>query len=229
MADESRALKRSELYTLVWQKAVQRVAADIGISDVALAKACRKQHIPLPERGYWRRKEWGYKVRQPPLLSLPGGGDPIVAFHATPHAKDAPEPEILSPEEQFERLPENSVVVPESLDQLARPVRHTRAALRQRKPGDYGLVDTSAKDCFRVQIAPASLERAMRILQALADAFAARGHEVVEGDDQRSGLRVRVNGEVLTLSLTERVRKVSHVLTEREEIRQELNLGWKAP
>ena len=31
MADESRALKRSELYTLVWEKAVQRVAAGLDV------------------------------------------------------------------------------------------------------------------------------------------------------------------------------------------------------
>lgn len=80
METQERMLRRSELYALVWEKAVQRVAADIGISDVALAKACRKQHIPVPERGYWRRKEWGYMVGQPALPPLPNGGDPVITF-----------------------------------------------------------------------------------------------------------------------------------------------------
>jgi hypothetical protein len=99
-------LRRSELYVLVWEKAVQRVAVDIGVSDVAVAKACRRNGIPVPERGYWRRKEWGYKVKQRPLPSLPNGSDPAIIFHATARAKDPGTPEVLSAEEQFERRPE---------------------------------------------------------------------------------------------------------------------------
>jgi len=166
METEEHVLRRSELYALVWEKAVQRVAVDIGVSGVAVAKACRKHGIPVPERGYWRRKEWGYKVRQPPLPALPDGSDPYITFHAASRSADTASPEVLSPEEEFERRPENRVVVPESLDHVARPVRHTRAALRKRKPDDHGLLETRAKDCFRVQVAPASLDRAMRMLQA---------------------------------------------------------------
>ena len=37
------------------------------MSDVGLAKICRKHDIPVPPVGYWRRKETGYKVARPPL------------------------------------------------------------------------------------------------------------------------------------------------------------------
>jgi hypothetical protein len=224
MTEEVRELKRSELYALVWEKAVQRVAADIGISNVALAKTCKKHRIPVPERGYWRRKEWGYKVRQEPLPPLPDGSDPILYFYATPRPEEAPA--TLTPEGEFERRPENAVVVPETLDKLSRPVRHTLAGLRKRKADDNGLVGTWAKDCFRIQVAPASLDRVTRLLQALVDAFAARGYELLEGDEGGGGIRVKVKGEALSFSLVERLKQVPHVVTEREEIRQELNPGW---
>jgi hypothetical protein len=229
MDAKERVLRRSELYALVWEKAVQRVAVDVGVSDVAVAKACRKHKIPVPERGYWRRKEWGYKVKQPPLPALPNGGDPVIVFHATARATDPGTPEVLSPEEQVEQRPENRIVVPESSEHLARPVRHTRAALRKHRPDTYGLLETRAKDSFCVQVAPASLDRAIRILQALVEAFSVRGHEVLDGDEHGSGLQVRVQGEVLSMSLTERVKQIPHVVTEKEEIRQELNPGWKPP
>jgi len=46
---------------------VQRAAAQFGVSDVALAKACRRQQVPLPPRGYWARKAAGQAVSPPPL------------------------------------------------------------------------------------------------------------------------------------------------------------------
>lgn len=39
---------REELYAEVWEKPLVKVAPKYGISDVALAKVCRKLQIPLP-------------------------------------------------------------------------------------------------------------------------------------------------------------------------------------
>jgi len=53
------SFSRQELYKLVWSKPIKELAADFGISDVGLAKACRAADIPTPERGYWARKKAG--------------------------------------------------------------------------------------------------------------------------------------------------------------------------
>ncbi|ODR95232.1 hypothetical protein AUC70_05925 [Methyloceanibacter stevinii] len=55
-------LTRKQLYELVWSEPKQRLAAQIGISDVALAKHCRKLGIPVPERGYWNKLQAGKPV-----------------------------------------------------------------------------------------------------------------------------------------------------------------------
>ena len=47
---------------MVWSTPVHRLAAEFGISDVGLAKYCRRQQIPLPSRGYWARKAAGQDV-----------------------------------------------------------------------------------------------------------------------------------------------------------------------
>ena len=180
METQERRLRRRELYALVWEKAVQRVAVDLGVSDVAVAKACRKHQIPVPERGYWRRKDWGYKVKQPLLSALPNGSDPWITFHATTRSTDTTSPKVLSPEDEFEQRPENRIAVPDTLDHLARPVRHTGAVLRQQQPDDHGLLETRAKDCFRVQVAPASLDRAMRMLHALVGALATQDRPLAD-------------------------------------------------
>lgn len=46
---------------------MRTIAQEYGISDVGLAKVCRKLMIPLPGRGYWAKKEAGQAVTRLPL------------------------------------------------------------------------------------------------------------------------------------------------------------------
>jgi hypothetical protein len=43
------------------------LAQDFGLSDVALAKRCRKLGVPVPGRGYWAHVAAGQAPRQPAL------------------------------------------------------------------------------------------------------------------------------------------------------------------
>jgi len=58
---------RLELYQRVWNTPVFRLAREFGISDVALAKLCRRRAIPIPPRGYWARLGAGQPVERPRL------------------------------------------------------------------------------------------------------------------------------------------------------------------
>lgn len=55
-------LSREQLHRLVWSMPMQRLAKQVGISDVAIAKHCRKLGIPVPQRGYWNKLNAGHKV-----------------------------------------------------------------------------------------------------------------------------------------------------------------------
>ncbi len=54
-----RCLTRKELHALVWSEPMSKLAKGFGVSDVAMAKACAKVHVPVPPRGYWARKAAG--------------------------------------------------------------------------------------------------------------------------------------------------------------------------
>lgn len=58
-------LTREELHRRVWAAPLRTVAAEIGISDVGLSKACKRHDIPTPKQGYWLRRSDRKKV--PPL------------------------------------------------------------------------------------------------------------------------------------------------------------------
>ena len=51
-ASGAATLSRGELYAEVWSVPMLRLGSKYGLSDVGLAKVCRKHDIPLPPRGY---------------------------------------------------------------------------------------------------------------------------------------------------------------------------------
>jgi hypothetical protein len=63
-------LSREHLYVLICSRPMTELARDFGLSDVALAKRCRKLGVPVPGRGYWARIAAGQTPRQPPLRKL---------------------------------------------------------------------------------------------------------------------------------------------------------------
>lgn len=74
-------MKRSELYAKVWETPMSQLASKLGISDVGLAKACRRHGVPAPPRGYWAKLRAG---QEPPKTPLPAPElDVVVNFAAT--------------------------------------------------------------------------------------------------------------------------------------------------
>lgn len=68
-------LSRETLYELVWAEPVARLAKRWGVSDVAVAKWCRKLNVPRPGRGYWARVQAGHKGGKRPSAA-PGSMTP---------------------------------------------------------------------------------------------------------------------------------------------------------
>lgn len=60
-------INRSELYTLVWDKPLKRIAESYGVDAIRLANACDEFDIPRPLPGYWQKIEYGKPVEQPAL------------------------------------------------------------------------------------------------------------------------------------------------------------------
>jgi hypothetical protein len=59
---------RQGLYEKVWISPMRDVAKTYGLSDVGLAKTCRKLFVPVPPPGYWNQIAAGKKVITPPPL-----------------------------------------------------------------------------------------------------------------------------------------------------------------
>ena len=69
----AKTIARQALYDAVWAQPVTRLSKHFGVSDVGLAKACRKLSVPIPPRGYRARKAAGKPVIQAALPPRPPG------------------------------------------------------------------------------------------------------------------------------------------------------------
>lgn len=62
---------RQELYDRVWSVPIWRLRKEYGVSNVALAKTCKRLHVPVPGRGYWAMLAAGKPTQpRPPLPSV---------------------------------------------------------------------------------------------------------------------------------------------------------------
>ena len=67
ISQERFEVSREFLYSLVWSKPTIEVANILGVSDVAVAKRCKRLNVPKPPRGYWAKVKSGVAVGIPKL------------------------------------------------------------------------------------------------------------------------------------------------------------------
>lgn len=112
---------RQQLYERVWAKPITVVAKTLQVSDVGLAKACRRGAVPLPPRGYWAKRQAGQRLSPAPLPPrAPGASDVIEVgtgqrqsiSNVEPDGKDRNTVDILT------QAPPEPPVYDETLDQV---------------------------------------------------------------------------------------------------------------
>lgn len=214
----SESLSRSELHGLVWSVPMQHLAKRFGISDVAIAKRCRKLNIPVPGRGYWARKVAGQRVRVKPLPAARNREDnkPIVFIERPPEEsraeiRDGP----VWEQEQFEARAENRITISDGLSR--RPViRATSAMLRERRDQSTAQRPIPHDGALRVSVSRAHVTRALHFLDAFVRACETRGF-IVRGAtrDQREST-VTVHDQTIEFELREPLRRIDLAQLARE-------------
>lgn len=141
MNSESRVVKitRSELYRRVWETPMRSLAREYGLSDVGLAKICKRFLIPRPAVGYWAKQKSGKRTRRTPL---PRTSDPSI--ETIEFLLGSPEPLADTEEtldEDFKQLLDRAqalptVIVPAAIRNLHPLVAATKNALGNKTNSD---------------------------------------------------------------------------------------------
>jgi hypothetical protein len=219
---ETLELKREALYEEVWSEPMSALARKYSLSDVGLTKICRKLKIPVPGRGYWQKK----KMDKTPLPPLKFGDADSYTLHREKkdilpidEAHDVEARSLISLEES----PQNKIQVHPRLTFPHPLIEKTLNALNATNPDKYGRVSPHTDKCFSVSITRNSVNRAMRILDALVKRFVERGFPVSFRNDQYNTYRgrdltyVTVLKQKIEISLEEPAGKVERILTPQEK------------
>lgn len=209
-------IKRSEVHRMVWEEALSKLAPKLGLSDVGLRKMCKRHNIPLPPQGYWARLPERRSPRRTPLPKPENDWDLefIIPPQATPEGQSELE-ETYGPQIAAEFLPENQITVIVNPEKPHAMTAAIAKALGKSKVDDFGAVACVLPAAFRVRVPPATIDRAVAIIDALAKALDARGLFVEKGPEKGTA-SVRVGGQLLCLSLEETSSRHHHELTEAE-------------
>ena len=200
-------ISRQELYKLVWSKPVVKIAKEFGISDVAVAKICKKMNIPKPGLGYWAKKKYGKRTKTKPLPTDNEGGleSYTISKWAEPDLK--PESEAVRKHREYESLAENIVIVKSKLSNAHPLVQISKAKLSNPNTDRY-------KRCYgergglNISVSKSCISRALLIMDALIKALSKRGYETSLAGEYNGVTIVNIDGEEFNIAIQEASKRI---------------------
>ncbi|WP_425619175.1 hypothetical protein NA78x_002912 [Anatilimnocola sp. NA78] len=206
------------------------------MSDVGLAKVCKKHKIPRPSRGYWAKLENGKQVLRWPLPPLKDQSLGKIQLRQAPKPVKSPDVCIANDPAiaeliAYELLPENRIECVTDLRGADPLVTATRESLSHRDPDEYGRVSRRydfAAACFEVGVSKGNIQRALLLLQSLVKAFKSRGYELLAVGTKQKDAKVRVLDREFRISVWEPSNRRTRELTKQEKLEAE-RWRWSRP
>ena len=215
---------RDSLYREVWANPVRTVAQQYGISDVGLKKICVKLGVPTPPLGYWARVAAGQIIPKPALPRLKSGEQSICSGLGGRLEMMTEDPDLIGPISetdyyiQREEDPDWSILVAaDGLPPGELFADAKRLFLKEYTDAGAGSIPLGKRFCRNLTTSVTGIDRALRILGALAQALERRGGRLAyEAYDGYSHSRCELGTAYLELVGF----RVSFVLSEVTETKQ---------
>lgn len=168
------AVDREKLYEQVWTIPGSRLAPLYGISDVALAKACKRHKIPRPPRGYWAKLAAGQKPLRKPLPKLRDDGDSVVLMQGWQLPEEAFEQNVQGPNHGAPST--QAVADPDALPHEL--VVAAQSQLAAAKPDQNGLLRTDSTTVLDIRVSSDSIQRCLALCETLIRKWEGQGGTV---------------------------------------------------
>lgn len=171
--------------------------------------------IPTPGRGYWRKKEQGYKVKKKDLPKLSKNGVEQVTIEHKPSTVSKGDDinqwqkdKILTALKSIRSEPSEHPLIESS-------IKSFNAA----KQDERGILLPRAKKALDLSISKISQDRAFSILNILIRSVIVLEGEVKIDPEKKPKLRIFIDGEELGLSVEEKINRHNHVYNDEEKRR----------
>ena len=175
---------------MVWDTPVLILARQIGVSDVGLAKACRRAGIALPTRGHWAKPESKRPRKPKPPVSTD-----VIEFRVL-------DPETLSKlPTKMTPIPSRQIAMPSSLvDPHPLVKRWINAARKAKVVNGYSSLESG--DFLDGRVSKAQIDRCALLYDMLIKESKLLGYE---WNIHSAGTQIIADGEKLLINIQERV------------------------
>jgi len=208
-------ISREELYTQVWRKPITHIAKEYGISDSAIIKICKKMDIPRPRPGHWAKIKHGQIIKQTPLSKLKKSGIEEYTITGFSNSTSDSNRTIKHPLVIFEQNKSNAITVNETADPHPLYLKNIKS-FNNAKADENLKLQPQAKNHFDLSVTKGSLDRSLKLMSALLNAFEIRGWAFKYIHDPALKMQVIILDEAIEFSIHETLRQINHVLTPDE-------------
>ena len=164
--------------------------------------------------GWWAKKAAGKKVKQAPLPKAKAGGADRITIASGNFSRESA---MLVDVRERARI-----VASDGDDDDTAPshqiVERTLAKLRKAKASDIGIVTATGAGLIKCEVALSSVDRLAVALPRIVRAAALQGFELVSGEGTA---KFKSEAETVGFSITELIRRETHVLTDAERVKEE--------
>jgi hypothetical protein len=194
---------------------LSKLGPELGMSGRGLAKLCSREGVPVPNRGWWAKKEFGWNPTPTKLPPRKPDESESIEFtidraHASLEAGD--DTMALEP-----------VPVRDTLDEPHPLVAATRSASSKTKQSENRTILLHGPGGLTVNVSRSALDRTLRILDGFVRALESKGCTVrpAEGTEKESAIVREANA--IPFGISEEITRTELPLTPRQLREKERN------
>lgn len=207
------------------------MSKQFGLSDVGLAKICRKNNIPLPERGYWRKKETNKKISQKPLPKSQNQyqNEIRIVYREKVIIPEVTYNDAVTQLIQKEQDFSNRIIVnTDNNDFTHKYAARALKILSNSKINKNGIIESRAKYSPPIYVSKNSLSRSIQILDALLTSLESRGFRIKWPQPNYKYFSIIIENIQIGFSIIEKYNQIDHKPT-KEEIAEQKKFSWMKP
>jgi hypothetical protein len=205
---ETIELTRKELYDLVWENPLSKLAKKYNLSDNGLRKVCKKLDIPLPKNGHWQKIQYNKKVIKE-KLPLNNTVDTSITLKFRDNSEtiiNGEGNELNQLTKELKTILKDTIIFPEKLTKPNQLIIDAKNDLKTKEPSYYhnikGLLNTSP-GILNITVAPQNVKRALLFMDIFIKAIQKRGHKII----LKEGTKIVIDSVELRIGLRERLKR----------------------
>lgn len=177
-------ITRQELYAMVWKESLTSISKRLNIPYTQLRKACFEMNVPIPRNGHWSKLNFGKPVTVIELSKDYTGANEV-QISPIPEVERDPKVLFIAKNPEIERITNNSALslkVPKKLfnpDKLIEEAQKSLTGSPHAWWNNRGMVRTTHGE-LDLRVSFASMNRALRFLDAFIKLLRAKGYDVVK-------------------------------------------------